>query len=190
MSAGDSLGVSSLTEFSTQESRWIFYLSQIFTDEQKPFCERLELTNACRQATDITEFTANVSYNALCFRLRARTFAASPPTPLRMERGVITEIPLHVLQMFSGPSPIISRPKGVTSHTTPLSIRRGAGGEASVTSVCRRRSVCSKRAPKGSVNSVHSVRDKTLHASCKQPTRGNLTYNYPLCDAGVRGESN
>ena len=184
------MGVSSLTEFSTQESRWIFYLSQIFTDEQKPFCERLELTNACRQATDITEFTANVSYNALCFRLRARTFAASPPTPLRMERGVITEIPLHVLQMFSGPSPIISRPKGVTSHTTPLSIRRGAGGEASVTSVCRRRSVCSKRAPKGSVNSVHSVRDKTLHASCKQPTRGNLTYNYPLCDAGVRGESN
>ena len=34
-----------------------------------------------------------------------------------MERGVITEIPLHVLQMFSGPFPISSRPKGVTSHT-------------------------------------------------------------------------
>ena len=29
-------------------------------------------------------------------------------------------------------------------HTTPLSIRRGAGGEASVNSVCRRRSVSSK----------------------------------------------
>ena len=69
---------------------------------------------------------------------------ASPPTPLRMERGVITEIPLYVLKMFSGPSPIISRPKGVTSHTTPLSIRRGAGGEASVISVCRRPSVGSK----------------------------------------------
>ena len=184
-----SLGVSSLTEFRTQEARWIFYLSQIFTDEQKPFCSQGEPTNACRQATDITEFTANVSCNALCFRLRARTFAASPPTPLRMERGVITEIPLHVLQMFSGPSPIISRPKGVTSHTTPLSIRRGAGGEASVTSVCRRRSVCSKRAPKGSVNSVRSVREKTPHASCKQPTRGNLAYYSPLCDAGVREES-
>ena len=52
-----------------------------------------------------------------------------------MERGVITEIPLHVLQVFSGPSPISSRPKGVTSHTTPLSIRRGVGGEASVSSV-------------------------------------------------------
>ena len=79
----------------------------------------------------------------------------------RMERGVITEIPLHALQMFSGPSPIISRPKGVTSHTTPLSIRRGAGGEASVNSVCRRPSVGSNCAPKSSVNSVRSVREKT-----------------------------
>ena len=86
---------------------------------------------------------------------------ASPPAPLRMERGVITEIPLHVLRMFSSPSPFISRPKGVTSHTTPLSIRRGVGGEASVNSVCRRLSVGSKCAPKTSVNSVRSVRDKT-----------------------------
>ena len=86
---------------------------------------------------------------------------ASPPAPLRLERGVITEIPLHVLQMFSGPFPISSRPKGVTSHTTPLSIRRGAGGEASVNSVCRRPSVGSKRAQKNSVNSVRSVREKT-----------------------------
>ena len=69
---------------------------------------------------------------------------ASPPAPLRMERGVIPEIPLYVLQMFSSSSPIISRLIGVTSHTTPLSIRRGAGGEASVNSVCRRRSVGSK----------------------------------------------
>ena len=76
---------------------------------------------------------------------------------------MITEIPLYVLKMFSGPSSISSRLIGVTSHTTPLSIRRGAGGEASVTSVCRRRSVCSKCAPKTSVNSVRSVRDKTPH---------------------------
>ena len=88
---------------------------------------------------------------------------ASPPAPLRMERGVITEIPLHVLQMFSSLSPSISRPIGVTSHTPPLSIRRGAGGEASVNSVCRRPSVGSKRAPKSSVNSVRSVREKPIH---------------------------
>ena len=48
----------------------------------------------------------------------------------RMERGVNTEIPLRFLRMLSSLSPIISRPIGVTSHTTPLSIRRGAGGEA------------------------------------------------------------
>ena len=41
-------------------------------------------------------------------------------------------------------SPILSSPIGVTSHTTPLSIRRGVGGEASVNSVCRRHSVGSK----------------------------------------------
>ena len=69
---------------------------------------------------------------------------ASPPAPLRMERGVITEIPLYVLRRLNSPSPPITRPVGVTSHTTPLAIRRGAGGEASVISVCRRRSVSSK----------------------------------------------
>ena len=86
---------------------------------------------------------------------------ASPPAPLRMERGVITEIPLYVIHAFSVFSPFFSRPVGVTSHTTPLSIRRGAGGEASVNSVCRRPSVGSKCAPKTSVNSVRSVREKT-----------------------------
>ena len=55
---------------------------------------------------------------------------ASPPAPLRMERGVITEIPLYVIHAFSVSSPFLSRPIGVTSHTTPLSIRRGVGGEA------------------------------------------------------------
>ena len=47
-----------------------------------------------------------------------------------MERGVITEIPLHVWCTYSISSPSISSPVGVTSHTTPLSIRRGVGGEA------------------------------------------------------------
>ena len=40
--------------------------------------------------------------------------------------------------------------------------------KASVTSVCRRPSVSSKCAPKTSVNSVRSVRDKTSH--CEYPT--------------------
>ena len=97
---------------------------------------------------------------------------ASPPAPLRMERGVITEIPLHVLRMLSNPSPSISRPVGVTSHTTPLSIRRGAGGEASVRSVCRRPSVGSKPCAKSSVNSVRSVREKNIqHKRKTSPLR-------------------
>ena len=103
----------------------------------------------------------------------------------RMERGVITEIPLHVLRILSSPSPSISRPVGVTSHTTPLSIRRGAGGEASVISVCRRRSVSSKRWLKCSVNSVSSVREKNPHAPCKQPSRGNLTFHSPPYGGGA-----
>ena len=78
--------------------------------------------------------------NSVC----RRRSGASPPVPLRMEKGVITEIPLYVLKMFSGPSSISSRLIGITSHTTPLAIRRGAGGEASVFSVCRRPSVSSK----------------------------------------------
>ncbi len=57
---------------------------------------------------------------------------ASPPAPLRMERGVNTEIPLYVLRMIRMYSPPVSKPVGVTSHTTPLSIRRGAGGEAAL----------------------------------------------------------
>ena len=69
--------------------------------------------------------------------------------------------PKGIWSLTPSPSPIISRPVGVSSHTTPLSIRRGAGGEASVVSVCRRPSVVSKRAPKGSVKSVSSVREKT-----------------------------
>ena len=109
----------------------------------------------------LSQISPNLQQNRSVFSVCRRPSGTSPPTPLRMERGVITEIPLHVLRMLSNPSPSISRPVGVTSHTTPLSIRRGVGGEASVFSVCRRRSVCSKCAPKTSVNSVRSVREKT-----------------------------
>ena len=110
----------------------------------------------------LSQFSPILQQNRSVFSVCRRPFEASPPAPLRMERGVITEIPLYVLKMFSGPSSISSSPIGVTSHTTPLSIRRGAGGEASVNSVCRRRSVGSKCAPKGSVNSVRSVREKNI----------------------------
>ena len=108
---------------------------------------------------------------------------ASPPALLRMERGVITEIPLYVLRMFSSPSPPFNSLIGVTSHTTPLSIRRGAGGDASVISVCRRRSVRSKLCAKKLCQICVFCEKKTLQRErknlyevYKQADRGNLTY--------------
>ena len=103
------------------------------------------------------------------FSVCRRPFEASPPAPLRMERGVITEIPLHVLQMFSGLSPISSRPIGVTSHTTPLSIRRGVGGEASVFSVCRRPSVSSKLCAKKVLLDLWVLWEKKLPSKSHRP---------------------
>ena len=59
-----------------------------------------------------------------------------------------------------------------TQHSTetlsqPISqnITANVSWKASVNSVCRRPSVCSKRAPKCSVNSVRSVREKPIHDS-------------------------
>ena len=82
-----------------------------------------------------------------------------------MERGVITEIPLYVLQMFSSSSPIISRLIGVTSHTTPLSIRRGAGGEAVVFSV-RERNTLRERKRRYEAVSISGLWWHRLFLSC------------------------
>ena len=87
------------------------------------------------------------------------------------------------------PTPHTSRPIGVTSHTTPLSNRRGVGGEASVKSVCRRPSVGSKHWWKSSVKSVWSVREKPPTPHTSRPIGGNLTY-YPLSiRRGAGGEA-
>ena len=57
---------------------------------------------------------------------------ASPPTPLRMERGVVCEVtPFGLLLIGNGPLNIWRTWRGI-SVITPLSNRRGAGGEASV----------------------------------------------------------
>ena len=54
------------------------------------------------------------------------------------------------------------------SQPITQSVTANVSWKASVNSVCRRPSVGSKCAPKGSVNSVRSVRDKTPH--CEYPT--------------------
>ena len=53
---------------------------------------------------------------------------ASPPAPLRMERGVVCEVtPFGLLLIADGPLNIWRTYRGI-SVITPLSIRRGAGG--------------------------------------------------------------
>ena len=57
---------------------------------------------------------------------------ASPPAPLRMERGVVCEVtPIRLLIGGERLLNIRRTYRGI-SVITPLSIRRGAGGEASV----------------------------------------------------------
>lgn len=56
---------------------------------------------------------------------------ASPPTPLRMERGVVCEVtPIGLLRNGEETLNAWMTYRGI-SVITPLSIRRGAGGEAS-----------------------------------------------------------
>ena len=58
---------------------------------------------------------------------------ASPPTPLRLERGVVCEVtPIGLLRNGEETLNAWMTYRGI-SVITPLSIRRGAGGEASVT---------------------------------------------------------
>ena len=112
------LGVFSLTEntevtevLSTLIHSWIFFSLTELTDLTEPFCARFEPTEGLRH-TENTE--------------------ASPPAPLRMERGVVCEVtPTGLLIIGDGLLTIQRTYRGI-SVITPLSIRRGVGGEASV----------------------------------------------------------
>ena len=82
--------------------------------------------------TERTEFTEVFGARfELTERLRHTEFTeASPPTPLRMERGVVCEVtPFGLLMKGDGLLNIRRTYRGI-SVITPLSIRRGAGGEA------------------------------------------------------------
>ena len=84
--------------------------------------------------TERTEFTEHLGARfELTERLRHTEFTeASPPAPLRMERGVVCEVtPIGLLIKGDGLLGIQRTYRGI-SVITPLSIRRGAGGEASV----------------------------------------------------------
>ena len=63
---------------------------------------------------------------------RRKNKRASPPAPLRMERGVVCEVTPIGLLMIGDKLLNIRRKRRGISVFTPLSIRREAGGEASV----------------------------------------------------------
>ena len=88
-----------------------FYLSQSAQSSLSLLAHSFEPTERLRH-TEVTE--------------------ASPPTPLRMERGVVCEVTPFGLLIGGEYIRIIRRTYRGISVITPLSIRRGAGGEASV----------------------------------------------------------
>ena len=93
------------------ETRWGGFSLTELTELTEPFCARFKLTEGLRH-TENTE--------------------ASPPAPLRMERGVVCEVtPIRLLKGGEGLLNIRRTCRGI-SVITPLSIRRGAGGEAYV----------------------------------------------------------
>ena len=78
-----------------------------YTELTERFSTRFEPTEGLRH-TEITE--------------------ASPPAPLRMERGVVCEVtPIGLLMIGDKLLNIRRKGRGI-SVITPLSIRRGAGG--------------------------------------------------------------
>ena len=100
------------------------------------FCERKNILRLAGEffLTERTEFTELFgAHFDPTEGLRHTEFTeASPPAPLRMERGVVCEVtPIGLLIIGDGLLNIQRTRRGI-SVITPLSIRRGAGGEASV----------------------------------------------------------
>ena len=99
-----------LDEITHKQLAGKFFLSQRPQSSLSIFAHSFEPTEGLRH----TEFTE-----------------ASPPTPLRMERGVVCEVtPFGLLIEGDGLLGVQRTYRGILV-ITPLSIRRGAGGEAS-----------------------------------------------------------
>ena len=84
-----------------------------------------------QSAQSSRRFLAHISSTQKAFGIQ-RTQRPHPPAPLRMERGVVCEVTPIGLLMIGDKLLNIRRKRRGISVFTPLSIRRGAGGEASV----------------------------------------------------------
>ena len=103
-------------------------------------------------------------------RGRRKNKRASPPAPLRMERGVVCEVtPFGLLMIGDGPLNIWRTCRGM-SVITPLSIRRGVGGEAAKVLALNRKHRALQLTL--AVNSVISVACLQAFVSSKRSQKG------------------
>ena len=79
--------------------RGVFYLLQIFTKEQKPFCEQGEHAEKSGpspipspEGKGHNHRDTHVANHQHLTPITQHPSEASPPAPLRMEKGVITEV--------------------------------------------------------------------------------------------------
>ena len=123
------------------------------------------------------------------WRRRSVGSKCAPKTSVNSVRSVRDKTPQRVSQLFFF-SQKNTEEQNTQSFTETLSqpisqnVTANVSWKASVTSVCRRRSVGSNCAPKGSVNSVRSVRKKTPQRVSKysfshRRTQMNRTHKGP-----------
>ena len=165
----------------------VFYFSQKITDEQNTQGFTETLSQPISQSV-----IANVSWKASVFSVCRRPSVGSkcaPKISLNSVRSVrdITphcEYPTIFLSQKNTDEQNTQRPTETLSQPITQNVTANLSWKASVTSVCRRPSVGSKCAPKTSVNSVRSVRDKTPHCESQaffshRFTQKNRTHSVP-----------
>ena len=93
------VGLVSTEIFVLNKARWMFHLSQSFTNEQKPFCEQGEHAEKSGpspipspEGKGHNHRDTHVANHQHLTPITQHPSEASPPAPLRMEKGVITEV--------------------------------------------------------------------------------------------------
>ena len=116
---------------------------------------------------------------------KVRKIVAPPPTPPPKGRGVITEIP-----MWGGCRLLFVSLSVSTIAETLCDIcmpKAFCGLEMCAKKLRELCALCERKIYPLWEKTISSVRERSPHASCKQPNRGNLTYHAPPCGGGVGG---
>ena len=155
-----------------------FYFSQIYTEEQNTqgFTETLSqpisqnLTATFSSNAPWTLYAGGVLWTRNCAQKCSVNSVRSvrDKTPQLVVCVSSHRVGAFYFSQIYTEEQNTQRPTETLSQPISQNVTANLSWKASVTSVCRRRSVSSKCAPKDSVNSVRSVRDKTPH--CEYPT--------------------